>query len=216
MRLTALALPSLLLVLAASVLPTAAWAQEQKPANEQVVVPQVDRRDVKLPKFPSRDFELGAYTGTYATQNFGSSSVSGVRLGYHITEDVFVEGVLGRTKVSDALVRNLLGAGILPSEHEKLTYYNISAGLNVLPGEVFIGRNNAKASALYLIGGIGSTNFAAQRRQTINFGLGVRVLMTDWAALQVDMRDHVFSLDLLGKRQNTQNLELTAGLTFFF
>jgi len=40
--------------------------------------------------------------------------------------------------------------------------------------------------------------------------------MTDWAALQVDMRDHVFSLDLLGKRQNTQNLELTAGLTFFF
>ena len=38
----------------------------------------------------------------------------------------------------------------------------------------------------------------------------------DWFALQVDMRDHIFSLDLLGKRQSTQNLELTAGLTFFF
>ncbi len=216
MRLTALALPSLLLALAAAALPSATLAQEQKPANEQVVVPQVDRRDVKPPKFPSNDFELGLYTGTYATQNFGSSSVSGVRLGYHITEDVFVEGVFGRTKVSDALLRDLLGAGILPSEREKLTYYNISAGLNVLPGEVFIGRNNAKASALYIIGGIGSTNFASQRRQTINFGLGLRVLMVDWAALQVDMRDHIYSLDLLGKRQNTQNLELTAGLTFFF
>jgi outer membrane beta-barrel protein len=218
MRLHAFAFPSLLFVLAASALPSAALAQEQeqKPANEQVVVPQVDRRDVKLPRFPSKDFELGVYTGTYATQNFGSSSVSGVRLGYHVTEDVFVEGVLGRTKVSDAVLRDVLGAGVLPSKSEKLTYYNISAGLNVLPGEVFIGRNNAKASALYLIGGIGSTNFASQRRQTVNFGLGLRVLMADWAALQVDMRDHVFSLDLLGKRQNTQNLELTAGLTFFF
>ena len=216
MRLTALALPSLLLVLAASVLPTAAWAQEQKPANEQVVVPQVDRRDVKLPKFPSRDFELGAYTGTYATQNFGSSSVSGVRLGYHITEDVFVEGVLGRTKVSDALVRNLLGAGILPSEHEKLTYYNISAGLNVLPGEVFIGARRAKPSQLYLIGGVGSTKFDQQRRPTYNVGFGFRVYLVDSLALQLDMRDHIYSLDLLGKRQSTQNLELTGGLTFNF
>ena len=216
MRLTALAFPSLLLALAAAALPSAALAQEQKPANEQVVVPQVDRRNVKPPKFPSNDFELGAYTGTYATQNFGSSSVSGLRLGYHITEDVFVEGVFGRTKVSDELVRSLLGAGILPSASEKLTYYNISAGYNLLPGEVFIGRNNAKASAIYIIGGVGSTNFASQRRQTVNFGLGLRVFMADWAALQVDMRDHLYSLDLLGKRQNTQNLELTAGLTFFF
>jgi hypothetical protein len=30
------------------------------------------------------------------------------------------------------------------------------------------------------------------------------------------MRDHIFSLDLLGKRETTNNLELTGGLTFFF
>ena len=30
------------------------------------------------------------------------------------------------------------------------------------------------------------------------------------------MRDHIFSLDLLGKRQSTQNLELTAGFAFYF
>ena len=41
----------------------------------------------------------------------------------------------------------------------------------------------------------------------------MRVLLADRFALQVDMRDHIFSLDLLGKRQNTQNLELTGGLT---
>ena len=36
----------------------AAMAQQQKPANEQVVVPQVDRRDIQVPKFPSNDFEI--------------------------------------------------------------------------------------------------------------------------------------------------------------
>ena len=221
MPLPAPAIALLLAALAALALPPAAHAQaatpvEQKPANEQVIVPRVDRREVKLPKFPSNDIELGLFTGSYATQNFGTSSVSGVRLGYHVTEDVFVEGTYGLTKVSDETVRSVLAAGILASPTEKLTYYNLSVGYNLLPGEVFIGKNNAKASAVYVIGGVGSTNFAQRRRQTFNFGLGVRVFMADWAALQVDMRDHIFSLDLLGKNQRTQNLELTAGLTFFF
>lgn len=191
-------------------------AQDQKPANEQVIVPQVDRRDVKPPKFPSNDFEMGLFVGTYATQNFGTSMVSGVRLGYHITEDFFVEGAYGRTKVTDEAYSATLPAPILASHEEKLIYYNISAGVNILPGEVFLGRNYAKASALYLIGGVGSTKFNNQRKQTFNIGFGTRVFLKDWAALQLDMRDHIFELDLLGKRDRTQNIEMTLGATFFF
>ena len=191
-------------------------AAAQVPANEQVVVPQVDRRDVGLPRFPSNDFEIGAFVGTYATQNFGSSVVGGLRLGYHITEDFFVEAVYAQTKVSDELFRQILPAGIFPEQKQKLTYYNLSAGYNVLPGEVFIGGRRAKPSAFYLIGGVGSTSLAEQRRPTFNVGAGFRVFLADWAALQVDMRDHIFSLDLLGKRQSTQNLEFTGGLTVFF
>jgi outer membrane beta-barrel protein len=213
MRLQHLALP---LVLLAAVTALPARAADERPANEQVIEPQVDRRVIKLPKFPSNDFEFGVFGGTYATENFGSSFLYGARLGYHITEDIFVEAAYGRTQISDENFRQILPGGVFPQPKETLTYYNLSAGYNILPGEVFIGKSYAKASALYLIGGIGSTNFLEQKRQTINFGLGLRVFLADWAAVQVDMRDHVFSLDLLGKRQNTQNLELSAGLTFFF
>jgi len=188
----------------------------EKPANEQVVVPQVDRREVKLPRFPSKDFELGVFAGTYSTQNFGASAVGGLRLGYHITEDFFVEGVYAATKVTDESFRQILPGGVFANQKETLSYYNLSAGYNVLPGEVFIGSKRAKATAVYVIAGVGSTNFIQQRRQTFNFGLGMRLLLADRWALQVDMRDHVFSLDLLGRRQTTQNLELTGGLTFFF
>jgi outer membrane beta-barrel protein len=86
----------------------------------------------------------------------------------------------------------------------------------VLPGEIFIGAKRAKPSQLYLIAGVGSTKFNEQRRPTYNLGFGFRVFLMDAVALQVDMRDHIFSLDLLGKRQSTQNLELTGGFAFFF
>lgn len=195
---------------------TGALAAEPAAPADQVVVPQVDRRDVALPKFPSNDFELGAFFGTYATQNFGTSAVGGLRLGYAITEDFFVEGVLAQTRVSDETFRQVLPGGVFPQKTEKLSYYNLSVGFNVLPGEIFIGSKRAKPSAFYLIGGVGSTKFDQQRRPTYNLGFGFRVFFNDHAALQVDMRDHIFSLDLLGKRQSTQNLELTGGLTVFF
>ncbi len=185
-------------------------------AQDSPIVPQVDQRDVAVPHFPSNDFELGVFMGTYATQNFGASMVRGLRLGYDITEDFFVQGVYGQTKVSDETFRQVLPGGVFEQEKEKLSYYNLSVGYNVLPGEVFIGGRHAKPSALYLIAGVGSTRFVDRSRQTISYGAGFRVFVSDWAALQLDARNHVFSLDLLGKQQSTHNLEFTAGATFIF
>jgi outer membrane beta-barrel protein len=190
--------------------------QTARPDSNQVVVPEVERREVKLPKFPSKDIAVGLFAGTYATQNFGAAAVVGARLGYHITEDWFVEATLGQSKVSDEAFRQVLPGGIFTDAKETLKYYNVSAGYNLLPGEVFPTARRAKATAIYLIAGVGSTKFNDQRSQTVNFGLGGRLLLTDRAAVQFDMRDHVFSLDLLGKRQSTHNLELTGGFTYYF
>ena len=191
-------------------------ADPTPPQTDQVVVPEVDRRAISVPKFPSNDFEIGTFVGTYSTQNFGSSLVGGVRLGYHITEDFFVEGTYGQTKVSDESFRQILPGGVFPNEKEKLSYYNLSIGYNVLPGEVFIGGKRAKPSQLYLIGGVGSTKFNDQRRPTFNVGFGFKVFLIDAVSLQLDMRDHMYSIDLLGKRQSTQNLELTGGIAYYF
>ncbi len=190
--------------------------QTARPDNNQVVVPEVERREVKLPKFPSNDIAVGLFAGTYATQNFGAAAVVGGRLGYHITEDWFVEATLGQSKVNDEAFRQVLPGGIFVNKTERLRYYDFSAGYNLLPGEVFPTAKRAKATAIYLIAGVGSTKFNLQRSQTVSFGLGGRLMLLDRAALQFDMRDHVFSLDLLGKRQSTHNLELTGGFTYYF
>ncbi len=202
---------TLLLSLAAG-----AFAQSSPPANAPVVEPQVDRRDIRKPKYPSNDFEIGLFTGVYATQNFGSSNVNGVRLGYHITEDVFFSAAYGEAKVTDEAFRQVLPGGVFANEREKLAYYNVSFGYNAMPGEVFFGRSVAKASAFYVIGGVGSTQFVDQKKQTINIGFGTRLIFADWFAAQVDVRNHMFSLDLLGRKQNTNNLEVTIGATAYF
>ena len=89
---------------------------------------------------------------------------------------------------------------------------NVSIGYNL--GESF--HRRARPSQFYLVAGVGSTKFADQKKPTFNLGFGYRLYLADWAAFQLDLRDHIFSLDLLGKRQSTQNVELTGGLTFYF
>lgn len=191
-------------------------------SSEQVIQPQVERRPVKLPKPPSKDFEIGLFGGTYSAENFGTSAVGGIRLGYHISEDIFVEAAYAQTKLSDENFRQILGSGIFAQPTETLKYYNLSAGYNVLPGEVFWGRNTAFASALFLIGGVGNTNLIAsdkinrRNRQTINYGLGLRVLFLDRFTARIDFRQHVFSTDILGRNVSTKNPELTAGLSIYF
>jgi outer membrane beta-barrel protein len=213
-------LRTLVLAAATSLAAISALAADPAPTptapTEQVIVPGVSRRDIKLSRFPSNDFEAGAFVGTYSTQNFGASTVAGLRLGYHITEDFFAEGVFAQTQVSDANYRQILPGGVFANEKENLSYYNLSVGYNVLPGEVFWGSKRAWPFSLYVIGGVGSTSFNQQRRATFNFGSGMRVFFTDNISMQFDARDHIFSLDVLGKNQTTQNLELSLGLTASF
>ena len=187
-----------------------------QPAAEQVIVPRVQRRDVKRPEYPSSDLGLGLYVGSYATQNFGASLVSGFRLSYHVTEDVFVDATVGRTKINDESFRSVLPGGVFANRSETLTYYALSAGYNVLPGEAFFGSNTAKVTQGYLLAGVGNTEFAGRKHQTLHAGFGLRLVLADWLAVQADVRNHVFSSDLLGKRQRTQNVETSFGLTLFF
>lgn len=206
-----------LCLLAASTVAAAQTPNPPRPASEPIVAPQIDRRDIRKPRYPSNDLELGLFTGAYATESFGTSLVYGVRAGYHITEDFFAEAVFAQSNVTDELFRQILPGGVFAGDDkQKLTYYNLSVGYNVLPGEVFIWRARAMPSQLYLIAGIGSTKFVDQRKATYNAGFGFRVFPHDRFSIRLDVRDHVFALDLLGRRSTTHNIEFTGGLSVLF
>lgn len=192
-----------------------------KEPGEQVIQPQVDRRIVTVPKIGARDIEFGAFAGVLNIESFGSNPVYGGRLAYHVTEDIFIEGTYARSTVSDAAFRSL-GIGIFTTDSPSvntvdLSYYNLSVGVNLFPGELFIGRDRAMASALYMVGGIGNTAFDRIDNITYNIGIGIRMVPLDWLSLRIEMRDYLFASDLLAnKNRMTNNIELTFGLSGFF
>lgn len=183
----------------------------------QVIEPEVERRDIKTAKIDTEDFEIGVFGGIMSVEDFGTNPVYGLRLAYHISEFLFAEAAAGRTDTEETSFELLSGAAQLLTESEReYTYYNISLGYNLFPGEAFLGRNRAYTQALYVIGGLGSTTFAGDDRFTVNLGVGYRFLVTDSVALHADFRDHLFDIDILGQEKTVHNLEAHLGFTVFF
>jgi outer membrane beta-barrel protein len=183
----------------------------------RVVEPRVERREVKRPRIDAENVEVGAFYGALSIEDFGTNPMYGVRAAYHVTEDFFFEASIGRSTAGETSFETLGGdVQLLTGDERRFTYYNLSLGYNLLPGEVYLGRNLAMNSALYLIGGIGSTKFAGDQRFTINFGAGYRVLPTDWLAIHLDVQDLIFQSDLLGKDKLTNNIGAYLGATVFF
>jgi outer membrane beta-barrel protein len=192
---------------------SSAAAQGQPP----VIEPELERREIEVAAIDTEDFEVGVYAGAMSIEDFGVSTSLGARLAYHITERFFVELAAGASEGEETSFERLSGAAQLLTEEERsLSYYNVSLGYNVFPGEIYLGPQRAINSTIYLIGGVGKTNFAADDRFTLNLGLGVRLVPRDWFAIHADIRDHIFDLDLLGQEKTTHNIEAHIGVTFFF
>jgi outer membrane beta-barrel protein len=204
----------------------AAKAQREQPPSEsgeeenappRVIEPEVARRQIKVPRIKSSNVEVGANYGILSIEDFGSHPVYGITAAYHITEDFFFQGELGRSRGGRTSFETLGGNIQLLTESERrFTYYDLSLGYNFLPGEAFIGRGFAMTSAFYLLGGIGGTDFAGDTKFTVNFGAGYRVVPTDWLAVHVTVQDRVFQTSLLGTTKLTSNLEARIGTTVFF
>jgi outer membrane beta-barrel protein len=183
----------------------------------RVIEPEVARRKVRVNRIDAENIEVGAYYGALSIEDFGTNPVTGVRAAFHVTEDVFFEANYGRSRAGRTSFETLGGnVQLLTPSERRFTYYSLSLGYNLLPGEVYIGRNLAMNSSLYLLGGIGSTKFAGDQRFTVNFGAGYRVLPTDWLAIHIDVQDHVMQSDLLGRDKLTNNFGAHIGATAFF
>jgi len=184
--------------------------------TEPVIDPNIERRKVKVAKIDTENFELGVYGGILGIEDFGSNSVTGLRLAYHVTEDFFLEGAYGKSRAGKSSAETLGLYNLIADGDRSYTSYSLSAGWNALPGEIFIGENRAYNSALYLLLGAGGTRFAGDWRFTLSGGFGYRVLLTDWLSARFDVRDYLYDTEITGQKKVVNNLEASLGLSVFF
>lgn len=193
--------------------PTDSAEQELKP----VIQPEIERREFNEARIDTENFEVSGFLGLLSTEDFGTNAVYGARLAYHVTEELFVEASLGQSEGSLTSFEVLTGgAPLLTADERNIFYYNAAIGFNILPGEAFLTRKVTYNNDLYVIAGIGSTDFAGADRLTLSYGLGYRLYLKDFLTLRADVRDHMFNMDLIGPDELTHNLEFTLGASFYF
>jgi outer membrane beta-barrel protein len=180
-----------------------------------VIEPEVERRNVKVPKIDRENFEIGVFGGVINVEDFDANPSYGLRLAYHISEDFFTEATIGQTTVSRNAAEIFFNFDLTRGERQ-FTYYDVSFGYNFLPGEMFVGRKRAFTTAMYVTAGVGGTRFAGDDEFTIALGVGYRMLVSDWLALHLDVRDHAYRSSLLGVEKVAHNLDANIGFTVFF
>lgn len=179
--------------------------------------PDVTPRKIEIDNIDSENFEIGVFLGILSVEDFESSLLYGINARYHFSEDFFLEANVATSNAGDTSYERLSGgATLLSDDDRKLLYYGLTFGFNLFPGEAFIAKSVALNSRFYLLGGLGSTDFAGDNRLTLNFGFGYQVFPADWWAFQVTARDHIFDIDVVGIDKTTHNIELSSGVAVFF
>lgn len=180
-----------------------------------VIDPELDRREIVRPAVDTENWELGAFAGVLSVEDFGTEPVYGLRFAYFATEKLFLEGRYASSALRDTSFRRI-GAPLFDQEKEDLKAYDVSVGLVVLPGEVFLGTRWARTSGVYLSFGVGRVEFADRDSVSYAFGFGIKVLPTDWLSLRLEARDNIFESDLLGENEWKHNFEINLGFGVFF
>ena len=196
---------------------TPVFAAEPMKAEEQLIKPEVERKELQLARIDSESLEIGYFTGSMSFEDFGTNSVQGVFLAFHINEDVFLIGSYGETTIGKSSVEiEYPDSKKFTDSQREVSYYNVMLGYNLLPGEVFIGDKLAFNTDLYLVVGTGTTKFADDSYATFVYGWGYRFLGADWLSVHLDVRNHTFTHYELPYKKTVNNLEATIGLAIFF
>lgn len=195
------------------------WADNGDVALNPIVVVEPDnkQREAYEAQIDSEFFELGAYAGILAIEDFGSSTVLGLKASFHATEDFFLQANYGQAEAGDSTAEYYFGDDdISIIKNRDYRYYNLLVGYNLFPGETFVTQNLTFNSAFYLVAGAGNTEFADDNHFTITLGSGYRIILKDWLTVNVDFRDHSFEAEIGPKTKRTHNLEFSTGVTAFF
>jgi outer membrane beta-barrel protein len=186
--------------------------------NTNLIEPEIERVEFDESQIDSYDFELAIYGGVLALEDFDTNPVVGLKIGYHVSEDFFVQGSYGNSDSGETSFEKLSGGAPLLSDDERdVEYYIFSIGFNLLPGEAFLTDSTTLNTVLYVSGGMGVTEFAGDDRSTIAFAVGYRTIFIDGFSVDVEMRDLIFDMDIFGEDDDTtHNLELTLSLNLFF
>lgn len=161
--------------------------------------------------------ELSVMGGLYAADLLSSSYLLQGAYTFHFTEDLGLEASFAYTRADSSLVR-------VVEEDTSFTALRLDTPVYIYQGHllwsVAYGKlrwfsGSLSRFDLHIAIGGGITDNQTASGLTGSVGLGLKLYLSQWFALRVDVRDQILQQELLGESEIVNNLAATLGLSIF-
>ena len=177
----------------------------------------IERRTVLEDVLDNENFEVGVQFGIMSIEDFETNPWLSAHFAYHITEFFYAKARYAQSEGGQTSFEKLVNVPpLLTDEQRELRYYGLNIGYNLMPGEIFLGRDFAFNSVFSIELGGGTTEFAGDEKFTVNLTANYRVFLTDWLTWDIGMSDYIFDTNITGENKTSHNLNFTTGFAFYF
>ena len=173
-------------------------------------------------------FDLGLFTGVISSDPFLSVNQFGASLGYHFDQYFSLHAMAWRAvaKPSDAYTTLQSQAHQTPNTNNPRSFYGLEADANLLYGKISVLGKMIIYVDIFLLGGAGVTQTETGNYFTPFLGIGQKIHLNEWLAVQLDYRVMRYNETIvskapttlgnpLGTRANTTDV-VTLGLSFTY
>lgn len=159
-------------------------------------------------------FELGLSTGVLDVEDFTSELTFGAYTTFRATESFFLQSNYFQSDVSLSSVER--GPQGPFSGDRQYTHFNLLLGYNVFQGEVFKGRY-AGLSSLYVLAGVGDTEFLDEANFTYVYGVGYQMALLRRLSLRFDYQHYQYDSIVTDQLENSiNNTRFSIGVSWLF
>lgn len=166
----------------------------------------------------SEFLELGLNLGVVNIEDFPSEFTTGLNLTFRASEDYFLQlNLVSASDVALSSVEKDQGSFDTGPDRDWL-HYDMLVGFNFFQGEFFTSNSNANLSTLYIIGGIGETEFGDESNFTYTYGFGYKVAFKRQFIVNLDVREYLYKSSLINPQNEvtTTNTHVSVGLNYLF
>ncbi|CAH0992513.1 hypothetical protein SIN8267_02645 [Sinobacterium norvegicum] len=172
--------------------------------------------EITASSIDSEVFDAGVYLGVVNIDNFSSEAVVGAALTFQASESFFLQFTGAMTAETAPSSYEKSQGELFTGSDRSYRSYDFLLGYKLLKGEVFLTEGNPSLGSLYLIGGVGNSDYGGESNFTYTVGVGYQIEFMRRYVWRLDYRDRIYSSDLLSKDKTVHNTQLTTGLSYLF
>jgi outer membrane beta-barrel protein len=149
-------------------------------------------------------FSLGVSFGVLNVEDFTSEFVPALSATFRASEDFFLQANYLRADISKSAYETTQSS-LFSGDDRRFTHYDFLFGYNLFQSEFYFASEETALANLYVVSGIGDTEFGGESSFTYTLGMGYEVAVSRHLGLYIDFRDYIYESTLVSDEERRVN-----------